>query len=401
MSKASNIIANVIDIAKKLVTYDKSLGIITNGVDNLYPERVDRFINNSVTAKTCARIMTSYLQGKGWGEVNDKLLVNEKLKITLQKLTNQIANSTSKQRGVFIHVGYNGNFAIDSYTVLPYKNCRLGKKDDDKYNGKIGVSDRWEENNIKKDDITFFDVFNNDPIVVAAQVNAQKGDSLNDKIKHYKGQILYVNLDEEYVYALSSIDSVMKDCDSEAQASTYKNRFLRKGYMGQKMLVTKPMVGAIEDYSSPEEYHQALGSRDAFKESVENCIGADNNGGILVLERSYEDDSLDDLIKVIDVDSGIKDDTFKYTEESVFNNILMAFNSIPSGLVRPVNSLFGQSSAAIEQMQLVYQNNLSSEINEIEQLVQYLMSIYKNPVVGLELLPLIEKPKTEEDAVNQ
>ena len=74
----------LIEIYKKLTTYDKRIGIITNGVDNLYPERVDRFINNSVTAKTCAKIMATYIAGKGFGEVNDNIIVNSKEKTTLQ-----------------------------------------------------------------------------------------------------------------------------------------------------------------------------------------------------------------------------------------------------------------------------------------------------------------------------
>jgi len=386
----------LIDIYKKLTTYDKKVGIINNGVDNLYPERVDRFINNSVTAKTCARIMATYLAGNGWGEDNDKLIVNSKDKTTLQKFTSQIANSSSKQRGVWIQVTYNLNYKPDSYTVLPYNNCRLGKKDDDKYNGKIGVSDDWE--NAKENNIIFVDVFNNNKAVVKSQVDAQKGKDDVEKLSNYKGQILYFNLDEEYLYALSQVDPVLKDCDSEAQASTYKNRSLRKGYMGQKAIITKPLADALEDYNNQEEYHLALSERDNFIKTFEDSMGADNQGGINLFEMQHENDSLDDLIKVIDIDSGIKDDTFKHTEESIFNNILMSFYSLPSGLIRPVNTLFGQSGDAIHQMKIVYQDNTSIPRKEIIQLIQFLMSIFTNPVTELEL-ELLVKPKTTEDAV--
>ncbi len=389
--------ATIIEIYKKLTTYDKKLGVIVNGVDNQYPERVDRFINNSVTAKTCAKIMKSYLRGKGWGEVNDKKLVNENT--TLQKFTEQVCNSASKQRGFYVHVSYNANFVPSAYNVLPYTSCRLGKKDDDKYNGKIGVSDKWGDDNVKNTDVSFYDVFNPDKAIVSAQINKVKGDTFTEKVEGYKGQILYVNFDDEYIYALSQADAVLKDCDSEAQASVYKNRFLRKGYMGQKMIVTKPLVGSLEDYDNNHALHsQAENERDAFQGSIKDCIGADNNGGVLTLEMQFEDDNIDEMIKVIDIDSNITDDAFKHTEESVFNNILMSFNSLPSGLVRPVNTLFGQSSAAIEQMQRVYQENTSPERDTIEQTIQYLMSIFTNPLKGIEIIPLIEEEtNTEED----
>ena len=98
----------LLDVYKKLTEYDKSLGIIENGVDNIYPERTDRYINNSVTAKTCAKIMATYLSGQGFGEA-DNIIVDKNNKTSLQKFTADIAKSFSKQRGVFIHVDYNAN----------------------------------------------------------------------------------------------------------------------------------------------------------------------------------------------------------------------------------------------------------------------------------------------------
>ena len=40
------------DIYQNLTNFDKKKEIFFNGEDNLYPQRMDRFINNSVTAKT-------------------------------------------------------------------------------------------------------------------------------------------------------------------------------------------------------------------------------------------------------------------------------------------------------------------------------------------------------------
>ena len=58
----------VLDIEKRLVEWDKKLEIYTNGIDNLYPERVERLVNNSITAKMSQGIMTQYLIGKGFGK---------------------------------------------------------------------------------------------------------------------------------------------------------------------------------------------------------------------------------------------------------------------------------------------------------------------------------------------
>jgi len=391
----------LIEIYKKLTTYDKRIGIITNGVDNLYPERVDRFINNSVTAKTCAKIMATYIAGKGFGEVNDNIIVNSKEKTTLQKLTSQISKSLSKQRGVFINVTYTLGYEPSSYKVLPYNSCRLGKKDDNKYNGKIGVSDNWENTKLKEIDITFIDVFNNNKEIVKNQIANEKGDTELEKLGNYRGQILYFNLDDEYLYALSQIDPVLKDCDSEAQASVYKNRSLRKGFFGKTIVITKPLAGTLTDYADSTEYHEALSERDNFKETIDSFIGAEDNGGVIHVELEHDSENFDQEIKFENIDSNIDDKIFEYTESSVFNNILMAFNSIPSGLIRPVNTLFGQSEGAINQMKLVYQDNTRAERNEMTQLIQFLMSIFVRPVKGLELEPLVIETQEEDDTTNK
>jgi hypothetical protein len=344
---------------------------------------------------------TANRYGGGFGNDKDKLIVNAKEKITLQKFTSQIARSISKQRGVFIAVTYNLNYKIDSYKVLPYNNCRLGKKDDDKYNGKIGVSDKWEEKRLKEDDITFVDVFNPDEAIVKSQVSALRGSTEAEKLKNYKGQILYFNLDDEYIYALSQIDAVLKDCDSEAQASVYKNRSLRKGFFGKTIVITKPLAGSLTDYPDIADYNEALSERDNFKETIDSFIGADDNGGVIHVELEHDSENFEQEIMFKNIDSNIDDKIFEYTESSTFNNILMAFNSIPSGLIRPVNSLFGQSADAIEQMKLVYQDNTSTERREIQQLIQYLMSIFVNPVEGLEIEPLIKETKTDDTTDKQ
>lgn len=392
----------LLDIYKKLTTFDKKVGVINNGVDNLYPERADRFINNSVTAKSCAKIMASYLIGNGWGEENDKRIVRKDTKLTLQKFTSKIATSFSKQRGAFIHVNYNANFLPSSYDVLPYTDCRLGKKDDNKYNGKIGVSDKWSEKSINENDISFLDVFNSDKKIVESQIMSQKGDTIQEKLHNYKGQVLYVNLDDEYIYALSQIDAVMGDCDSEAQASIYKNKSLRKGFFGKTLVITRPLAGSLDDYDSQEAYGMAQNERSNFKDTIKDFIGAENVGDALHIEMEFEEgQSLDSAIMFKDISSNIDDKIFSYTESSVFNNILMAYNSIPPALVRPESSVFGQSGEAIKNMQVVYQDNTRMERNTLIQTVQYLMSKFVEPVNELELELLVTQAQEDGNTINK
>lgn len=385
--------ASILNIFKRDTDYEKSLGVVKNGSDNLYPERVNRIINNSVTARTCSRIMATYLCGKGFEGFND-LKVDKTT--TLKKFTSQIASSISKQRGVFIHVTYNANFEPKMYKVLPYMDCRLGEKDSKEYNGKIVVNKDWDSNHDQKNDVVY-DVFNPDKKIVQYQIEHQKGKTFIDKVESYKGQILYYNLDESYYYALSTIDPVINDCDSEAEAGVYKNRSLRKGFFGKQMVFTKPLVAGIDDYPTPEDYHMEVTERENFKETMKDFVSAENTGGVLHVEIKHDSDSFDSELKFLNIESNIDDKIFEFTEKSTFENILMAFNSIPKGLIRPENNLFGQGKGAIEQMRIVYQDNTRIERDEVEMLVKSLMGIFYVPTTLPSITPLIDEPKEEEN----
>ena len=400
------------DIWNRPTKFNKKAGIILNGIDNLYAEKQERYINNSVTAKTSAVLMASYLAGLGFGDDEDKIVVHKKNKTTLQNFTNKLSRSFTRQRGAFIHVNWDMNFKISSFDLLPYVHCRLGKKDDDKYNGKIAVTDKWSEKRVKVDEINYIDVYNPNEDVIKAQVEAVKAVkgktvlSDADKWKAYKGQILYVNLDEEYDYALSTIDAVQYDCDAEAQASLFKNKSLRQGFFGKTVVITKPLIGNIDEYDDTVEgrklYQKADSERTNFKNTMGDFIGAENTGNLIHVEVEHEEDKLEDAILFKNIPTDINDKMFEYTETSVFKNILMAFNNLPSGLVRSDNTLFANSGESLKEMRKVYQINTKAERNEVEQTVQMLMKRFVEPIENLELIPLIDetedvKTSTEQD----
>lgn len=384
--------ANLINVLKRLTPFDKKIGIIRNGEDNAYPERIERYINNSVTAKTAANIMATYLAGNGFGDITDELIVNPKLGTTLQRFTQKLAKNISRQRGVFIHINYNANYKFSSFDIVPYVHCRIGKKDDNRYNGKIGVHTKWSEDRIKTEEVDFIDVFNPKKSVINEQVKKAGG------WEKYKGQILYINLDDEYDYALSTIDAVTFDCDSESQSSIFKNKSLRKGFFGKTMVITKPLAGNLEDYGDTDEgrvlYAQAQSERKAFKETIDSFVGAENTGGALHIEMENESDDITTAIKFENITSDIDDKIFEYTESSVFKNILMAFNNIPTGLVRSDNALFGNSGESLQKMKETYQENTSMERKVLEQTIKMLMKNFIKPL-DVKLIPLITKTTSD------
>ena len=355
----------LIDIWKRLTPWTKNIEVYANDVDNAYPERMDRLINNSVTAKSAASIMVQYLIGKGYGEVNDSLIVNRDKNLKLIDFADDVADDLVKQRGVFIHVNWNAMYQIADFKVLAFEQCRVGKMDSDEYAGKILICKDWADS--KKNSAHAIDVFNPRKKIIDAQVEKAGG------WEHYKGQVLYVNMDTKLIYPLSRIDSVADDCDSEAQAATYKNRLLRKGFFGNTLVVTRPLVGEGLEPGSKELF-EAESERDSFQQAIKDSLGAENTGGVLCLEMDFAGEKLEDAIMIKQIESKIDDKLFEYTESSVRENILVAFNNLPSGLMKTSEtSLFGNSGEAIREMKRTYWENTTKERNLLTSVINQLL----------------------------
>lgn len=135
--------ALLIDVWKRLTPWNKSADVYANDTDNGYPERMDRLINNSVTAKSASAIMVQYLIGKGFGSDNDNIIVNKAKRLKLADFADDVADDLVKQRGVFIHVNWNALYRIADFSVIPFEWCRIGKADSNDYAGKVAVCRDW------------------------------------------------------------------------------------------------------------------------------------------------------------------------------------------------------------------------------------------------------------------
>ena len=384
--------AKLIELAKRLVTYNESLGIYANGTDNAYPERVERHINNSATAKPCAKLLRKFIIGQGVDGLNKKI-VHEDDQITLRQFLKDLANSYAYHNGVFIHVNYNLACEIISMKVLPYNHCRIGKKDDKKYNGKILLYDDWN-GKIDKTKIEPIDVFNPRKAVITDQIKKA------GEVSKYKGQIFFLNPDDT-IYPLAHIDNVMNDADSEFRVGQFKNLSLRKGFFGKKLVITPPMVdgdvsGDITKEQA-EEKRLAEKERDNFREQMQDFVGSDNVDGILHLEMEFDDDQkFEDVLRFVDIEANIDDKLFAHTEKSVANNIRKAYANIPSILIESNDSsVFGQSGALLTAAKVFYQDQTEEDRQMIEEdVLNILLKRFKGieiPDEGVKIKKLINE----------
>lgn len=394
--------ATILNLFKKKELLDKKNNYYNNGEEDDYADIQERLINNSVTAKTASNKMMQYIIGKGYGEIGETI-VNKDKNLTIYNIANRLIKSKVRQRGAFVHVKYNMNYEIASLDVLPFQNCKVGKKDDKEYSGKILYSKDFSDSNSKKQT---FDTYNRDVGVIESQVrkacgNKEKQLTPSD-FSQYKGQLLYINDDYESVYPLSRIDAVQNDCDSETQSSIYKNRSLRKGSFGKTVFITPPLIGddiqkTIFDENGNQVrnplYITAESERDAFKNTVESFFGAENTGEGVLLETQYAGEDIEKAFVIKNYQSNINDKMFEFTENSVRRNILFAFNDLPLILVEPSEGVFSNSGETLKEGKRSYWENNEMERNSIESTMNDLLSNFNGNEIKIQTIPLIvEKP---------
>lgn len=381
----------------KVAKFDKGLKVYEYGDSNSYPSFVKKLTAESVTASQCSELMADYLIGKGFGPKFNKILVNKKEGTTLLQFGAEIAESITDNRGVAIHVNYDLNFEISSAEVLPWEDCRIGKKDDNDYSGFIHVCHDWTDGTVAKK-AQQIHVFNPNKRTVKSQIMKaakKKGDSIEEAIRHYKGQVFYFVLGKD-IYPLARIHPVLEDCGSERQAAIYKHISLTKGWFGKTAVITKPMVDdtlADAEGDSGKLYQRQVSERKKFRETLKDFIGAENADGILHLEIELEGDNLEEEILFKNIEGNINDKLFAHTEKSVKDNIRSRYKNAPAILVITSDgSIFGKSGESIVQAKIFYQDQTEKERMLVQELVNKIMKKHaKSPGEELQIVPLIEK----------
>lgn len=370
---------SLIDVPERnRVQFDKRNDIWNNGIDNAYPTLVERIINASVTAKACAGVLAKFIYGDGFAFENElrekakspatrfnrESLYSNPGRQTPNKLLKIAARQAAYHKGVFFHVNYNALFQKTSVAILPYKHCRLGKEGSSGYKEKIVVYDNWDrckKNRIDPADFDVIDAYNPDPAVILKQVQRSGG------WEKYKGQVLFLNLDDTDNYPLPYADAALLDCDSEAQSGVFKNRGLRKGFFGKYMLYTKPFENEQD--------------KAAFQAKIKNAMGAENNETILHFEAELQNDELEKEILLKEIKTNIDDRIFSHTETTVANNIRKAFGNIPPVLIDWVEGkMGGTSGASFKEAQAYFVKQTEEERNEIEEAFEELFYNFHRPV---------------------
>ena len=329
-------------VAKRnVVQFDRSKHIFINGMDNAYPQKVERMIQNSVTADACVKKATSFIVGDGFVDktLNEKIVYNDGLReYTMYDILQKVSKDVVMQGGFSLGETYNGLAEVSKIKPIPYKYVRIGKTDSQDYSGFYFVYNNWEKDthkgvyNINK--AQKIHTFNPNPEIVLKQMAGTD----------YSGQLALFVLDDTYIYPLAPIDASLEDADTESLTKTFKNTEMRKGFFGKKVV-----------------YHPVFESKaaeEAFKQTLRQFEGADCDARTLMIEAEFDESGKliqDSAMKMENLDLNFNDKIFEFTEKSTANNIRKSFWNIPSILVEQQDSgFFGSSGEAIANAFKVY-----------------------------------------------
>ncbi len=344
------------------INKNKRKNVFINGEDDNYPERIERIINNSVTAKMGSNKMASFIVGKGFVNKNlNSFIVNPKKGTTAYSFLVMLSKSIARQKGAYLHINFDGTLTPNSVEILPYKNVRKQKGDDIGNEGKYYYSNQWGNSkfsfNRKSENARWFYPFSLDEKVIKAQFKAEKVE-LTDKGHNFRGQVYFLNLEPENVYPLAFIDPAYNDADSEYHSSIHRNNQIKNGFTDKQILVSK------ED------------SDGNIEKAIVEMLGA-GGSNVALIEAEAGSEDLTKEFHVIPLGTQVKADRFKYFDDENEVKILQCFENIPPALVLGNDtSLLGDGGKKLSELKYNYSQDLDYIRMEISQVMQRIFPEY-------------------------
>lgn len=346
---------------ERVEIFNKRLGVIFDGEDNLKSLVVENLIDNSPTAYQCAWLYESFIGGGGF-EVdmsNINLSEDEFDPQNPNDLLFDISEVVSRHQGVFINVGYNANYEKDSFKIIPYTLCKVGKKDSNDFSGKILVSPKGWGKSLKKDEVDIFDVYNPRPDVIQAQVDAAGG------WENYKGQIKFFKISKKYTYPKSLIETAYTFADTEGQLGLYYNGTAKRSFENSTIIRHRKFESKQDE--------------DAFEKNVKALSGFENSSSKLLVEDDWDDETnKTGNIRFDTIKNEVRSEKYAHFENSSANYIRKAFKNIPPQLVDYVAGKLGNTSGEdLIKAQSIYNSLISKDQEKLEMLFQELFRNYK------------------------
>lgn len=372
----SNFLIGIVELFDRVLPFSKEDKIYLNDVDNLYPNRMENHEKNSTTANSCASKLSQYIFGKGFVNNTQTFLNKKGDTISVNDCLQMVVDSVKTHRGAFIHLNFDVENNVNYFDVLDYKKCRLSEEDHNGYSGAIVCKD-WKKKKgfMDKDSSLTFYPYNPKNINAQRIKDAKGSEVVDDLIRNYSGQVLFLSLDNSNVYPYAWLcGQAVYDADSEFRLALYRNTSIRKGFQDKTMFI---LNGFDPD------------TKKDFDGNIQEWMGAENSGSVFTFTTPQFLDNPEKVIVPIQLKSSYDSKKFELDEKAFENNIRKCYLQIPSILINDKDGgIFGTSGDALKEAQRIYSN-------ETEFLREKISALFKK-ITGVEntILPLVENTIT-------
>ena len=385
--KDFKIFAPLIDLFKKEEFRQKSDKIIYNGDQNDYAEKVELFIENSVTSTSASNVFKRFLLGLGSEELKN-WRPNSYQKG--DELLDQIAEDYKDHRGFALLVTYNPLGEVKEFHHVPFTDVRKENVDSNSDATRFLLCKNWHNiGQVKKAEKYSYFTYNPDPVIVENQIKKAGG------FNKFKGQIFFWHGSKPKLhYPLSFIHPVMNDADTEFRIQIHRNKRIRGGMLNKKIMITPPTLPDRLDIPDSSLTSQDLQLKRDFLQKkqdvdymMQQFVSAENNEGLLRLELQYEGDDIDKIFKVIDIKAESEDGYFKNNEDTIKRNIRSAYFNIPPILIDSDNSFFGSSGEAMREAKEFYEENVKHERLKFQRALSQILpfEVVLQPLINVNL----------------
>lgn len=260
-------------------TEDKSQNIYRYGQDNLLPNKIIKYINDSGISKKCAVKVSTYVSGDGWAdESSAQLKVNSRQ--TANDLLRDVANDVSYFKGFALKIGRRLDGSIAFVEHMPFQIVRKTLRGDYLINPTYGLE------GFKKDEGKYYPAFNGIKIT-PAQIAKNKKEYEN------RPEILYVyeSTPDNPHYPVPDFYSGIEDLRTSSRIQQYDLNMVMNGFKAAAILT---LIGVSDDKTKDDTGRT---QRDYLFEELEQFTGMNPNsngetseGGIFVFEAKTKDE---------------------------------------------------------------------------------------------------------------
>lgn len=262
------------------VIEDKSQNIYRYGQDNLLPNNLIRYINESGVAKRCVNKVSSYIAADGFSETDTKVFkVNAKQ--NSDELLQSIAYDCAYFKGYALQVGRDRSGKVVSAKHVPFQLLRKTLRGDFLFNPTYGMKE------FKKDKNEYF------PRFKGVQISPLE---LKKQMEDYgnKGEIFYVyeETPDNPHYPVPDYYSGVENLRTSSRIQQFDLNMVLNGFKPSAILT---IVGNIDDKTKDARNKTA---RDYLDESLDqftgrnaNQYGETNEGGLLIMEAKTKEEA--------------------------------------------------------------------------------------------------------------